>query len=249
MWNHACAVSVYGLCTLCAQAQTWDWQLSEPYDYTRVVDVMDIDPDNLSKDETAEIKARGTYLICYVSVGTQEKYREDRDAFPALVVGKTYGDWPNEKFLDIRQLDVLLPLMKARFQRCKDYGFDAIEPDNMDVYDNDSGFALTEADGLRYIRALADLAHSMGLQIGQKNVPDATLHLVDHLDFIITEACYDDGWCDEILPYAAQGKPVYAAEYTDTSVDFDAACEYAKINDISMILKDRDLTSFYKSCP
>ncbi|MEE9454906.1 MAG: endo alpha-1,4 polygalactosaminidase [Paracoccaceae bacterium] len=227
----------------------WDWQLSEPFDFTRNVAIMDTDPDSVSAAEIADLNARGTMTICYVSVGTLERYRRDVDAFPLEVVGRVYGDWPDEKFLDITRLDILLPLMQARFQRCKDMGFDAIEPDNMDVYDNDSGFSLTEADGLRYIKALAKIAHGMGLQIGQKNVPELTGQLVEVLDFIITEDCFIDGWCKEVSAYARAGKPVLAAEYTDTNVDWPTACAYGATNGYSMILKDRDLSAALETCP
>ncbi len=227
----------------------WDWQLGEPLNLSRDVQVLDVEPDAISPAQVAQMNARGVQMICYVSVGTIENYRDDVGDFPASVVGRTYGDWPDEKFLDVRQLDVLLPLMQARFQRCKDMGFDAIEPDNMDVYDNESGFALTRADGVRYIRALAELAHGMGLRIGQKNVPELTGDLVASLDFVITEDCFNDGWCDAVLPYARAGKDVLAAEYTDTGVDWGAACTYGAANDVHMILKNRDLSAALQTCP
>lgn len=225
----------------------WDWQLSDPVKAPAVA-VFDTDPDSVSKSQIARLKASGTYTICYVSVGTVEKYRDDVDAFPAQVVGKSYDDWPNEKFLDIRQLDVILPLMKARFQRCKAMGFDAVEPDNMDVYDNESGFPLTPKHGVRYIRALADMAHGMGLEIGQKNVPELTRQLINHMDFVITESCFQDGWCGDVAAYPKAGKPIFDAEYTDEPINWRKACKHAAALGISMILKDRDLHAGRQSC-
>ncbi len=225
----------------------WDWQLSEPVKPPKVV-VFDTDPDAVNPALIKRLRANGVYTICYVSVGTVENYRDDVGAFPAGVVGRTYGDWPDEKFLDIRQLDVILPIMKARFQRCKDMGFAAVEPDNMDVYDNDTGFGLNSIEGLIYIKALADMAHGMGLEIGQKNVPDLTGDLVRQMDFVITESCYQDGWCDEVAAYTRAGKPVFDAEYTDEPIDFAKACAVAKALNISMILKDRDLNAGGQSC-
>ncbi|MEO0912191.1 MAG: endo alpha-1,4 polygalactosaminidase [Pseudomonadota bacterium] len=227
---------------------SWDWQLSEPFALDRVVDVLDIDATSVRAADVAEIKARGTYLICYVSVGTVEAYRRDAGDFPGAVVGRVYADWPDEKFLDIRRLDVLMPLMEKRFRRCEEMGFDAIEPDNMDVYQNDSGFSLSKADTVAYVAALAEMAHGLGLEIGQKNVPELTEDLVGMLDFAIAEACFDDGWCGALRPYLEAGKPVYAAEYTDTPVNFDAACAEAARLGISMVLKDRDLTAAYRAC-
>jgi hypothetical protein len=232
-----------------SRGPSWDWQLTDPYDLNRDVAVMDLDPGNHTKADIAALNARGITTICYVSVGTLEDWREDVPTFPAGVIGRTYGDWPDERFLDIRQRDVLIPLMQARFERCKDMGFAAIEPDNQDVHSNDSGLPISEADTIAYLNALADVAHGMGLQIGQKNVSELTSDLINTMDFVVTEGCHVDGWCDDVLAYARAGKPIYAAEYTDSRVDFAEACAYGDANNVSFILKDRDLTAALQTCP
>ncbi len=229
-------------------ASSWDWQLSTPLNLRAGVQVYDLDPDSVTAAQIAALKARGTYTICYVSVGTVENYRSDKTAFPARVVGKVYGDWPDEKFLNIKALDVLLPLMKARFARCKALGFDAIEPDNMDVDENDSGFDITPQDVVRYVTALAGIAHAMGLEIGQKNVPALTPRLIRTLDFAVTESCWQDRWCDRIAAYITAGKPVFDAEYTDRPINFKKACKAAANMGISMILKPRDLGASRRAC-
>ena len=61
---------------------------------------------------------------------------------PELSVGKQQR-LAGRKWLDIRQLPVLEPIMTARFQMCQQKGFDAVEPDNMDGYENDTGFPIT----------------------------------------------------------------------------------------------------------
>ena len=221
--------------------ESWDWQLQGPYDFARTVDVIDLDPDEVSPAIIKSLKDRGITTIAYVSVGTVENYRDDAGDFPARVVGKTYDDWPDEKFLDIRDHDALLPIMRARFQRAKDMGFDAIEPDNMDVYINDSGFPISADATVSYVTELAGIAHGMDLLIGQKNVPDLAPRLVDIMDFMIAESCFADGWCDQTLVYIEHGKPVYDVEYTDTGVDWADACRYARRTGISMILHNRDL--------
>ncbi len=238
-----------GTIALAQGGPAWDWQLSEPFDFARNVAIMDTDPDSVTAAQIAALNARGVMTICYVSVGTLENYRTDVGAFPALVVGKVYDDWPDERFLNIERRDILLPLMQARFQHCKDMGFTAIEPDNMDVYTNDSGFDLGISATTRYVFALADIAHGMGLKIGQKNVPELTAYLAQKFDFVITEDCFSDGWCPQVAAYAAQGKPILAAEYTDTDVNWPAACAYGAANGYSMILKDRDLNAELQTCP
>ncbi|MBN8182925.1 endo alpha-1,4 polygalactosaminidase [Roseibium aggregatum] len=228
---------------------SWDWQLTEPVDLDRNVRVLDLHPDLVTPDDLAALRQKGIRTICYVSIGTLENTSEDFIAFPDDVLGKTYEDWPDERFLDIRRLDVLLPIMKSRFEACKNEGFDAIEPDNMDVHDNDSGFPITADDVVAYVARLAAIAHSLDLGIGQKNVPDLTADLINHMDFLIAESCFQDKWCDDVNAYVRAGKPIFDAEYTDRSIDFQEACEFAAQQNIAMILKNRDLTSPVQTCP
>lgn len=228
---------------------SWDWQLTEPVDLDRKVRVLDLHPDLVTPDDLAALRQKGVRTICYVSIGTLENTSEDFKVFPDDVLGKTYEDWPDERFLDIRRLDVLLPIMKSRFEACKNEGFDAIEPDNMDVHDNDSGFPITADDVVAYVARLATIAHSLELGIGQKNVPDLTADLINHMDFLIAESCFQDKWCDDVNAYVRAGKPIFDAEYTDRPIDFQDACEVAARQNIAMILKDRDLTSPVQTCP
>ncbi len=238
-----------GMSGAVAAGPSWDWQLSAPFQLSRALEIIGLDPDNHTRRDIAALAARGIMTVCYVSVGTVEEYRADAGVFPESVIGKVYDDWPDERFLDIRRRDLLLPIMRTRFEKCRAMGFAAVEPDNQDVHSNDSGFPVRRADTLAYLSELATMAHGMGLRIGQKNVPDLTEALVGRMDFVITEGCHDDGWCAEVLAYARAGKPVLAAEYTDTRVDFAAACAWGAIHGASFILKDRDLTRSLKTCP
>ncbi len=239
------ALPVYALET----GMAWDWQLQEPRNLDVRVEVLDLDPEATSSAEISAVKHRGIYTICYVSVGTVEDWREDASAFPKEVVGHDYTDWPGEAFLDIRALDVLLPIMTRRFENCRAKGFDAVEPDNMDVHINQTGFEIEPGDVIKYVKTLADIAHRLGLDIGQKNVPDLTLDLVDKFDFAITENCYSDGWCEKMDAYITKGKPVFAAEYDTPVSDYDEACRTAQNLGVSMIFKTYDLTSATVACP
>ena len=224
----------------------WDIQFTGPLALDRAVAVMDVDID--APEQIAALKARGVSVLCYVSVGTAEDWRADYSAFPEAVKGQEWSDWPGEYFLDIRRQDILLPLMEARFRACAAAGADAVDPDNQDQQWA-GAFPVSEADTVAYMQALAGIAHGMGLKIGQKNNPDTVPELVDTLDFIVTEGCFADGWCDEALPYAKAGKPVYAIEYTDTLVDFAAACTYGRDKGISFVLKDRALSgAVFEGC-
>ena len=55
--------------------------------------------------------------------------------------------------------------MTARFEMCKEKGFDAVEPDNMEGYANDTGFPLTAAEQLTYNEWVAEEVHSLGMAV------------------------------------------------------------------------------------
>lgn len=67
----------------------------------------------------AALKKNGKKIICYFSAGSYEKYRSDAKDFPAKVLGKVMDGWPDEKWLDVRQTDLLLPIMSKRMDRAK----------------------------------------------------------------------------------------------------------------------------------
>jgi hypothetical protein len=227
---------------------TWQWQIGDDDIDTSVkVDVYNVD---LYVDQSIidELHAKNRKVICYISVGSWENWRPDKDRFPPEVMGEDYEGWPGEKWLDIRQIDKLAPIMRARLDLCKAKGFDAIEPDNMEIYTNDTGFPLTYEDQLTYALWLADEAHQRGLAIGVKNAPNQVKDLVDHFDFAITEDAFYYGWAEDLLPFIEAGKPVFAAEYTDLDGDFTQTCHRANKLKFSVILKNRGLDAWVQTC-
>lgn len=212
-------------------------------------DVIDLDLFDASASDVATLKAKGAYLVCYINVGAFEDWRPDKNAFPAQAIGKRYDGWAGERWLDIRQIDALGPVLKRRFKLCKDKGFDAVEPDNLDGFETMSGFPLTRADQIRFNRWIAAEAHALDLGIGLKNVPDQLLELAGSFDWALLEDCFDQGWCAEYAPFRASGKAVFAVEYTDNGVDFGAFCAQMKTLGFSGLLKNRSLDQFEKRCP
>ena len=226
---------------------SWQWQLSGKLDLSSHVDVIDIDLD-VHQSVVDYFHEQGTKVICYINVGSWEDWRRDAIEFPSEVIGKDYQGWAGEKWLDISRIDLLAPIMRARFDECARKGFDAIEPDNMEVVGANTGFNITPEDQLRYAIWLADEAHSRGLAIGIKNTPNQVTELVDFYDFAITEDCFHYGWCEQMLPFIKAGKAVFAAEYTDLTEDFSLACEKSSQLGFSTILKRRNLGAWIEIC-
>lgn len=229
---------------------TWQWQLSEPPVDTSIdADVYDIDIFDNDASVIADLHAKGRRVIGYINVGSWEDWRPDKDQFPPEVLGADYEGWPGEKWLDIRRMDLLEPILRARLDICKAKGFDAVEPDNMEIYTNNTGFPISYDDQLKYALWLADEAHQRGLAIGIKNAADQVGDLLDHFDFAIIEDYFFHDWHEKMLPFIQAGKPVFAAEYDDTGVDFAAACKKARELGFSIIQKHRILTAYRVVCP
>jgi hypothetical protein len=232
---------------------SWQWQLTDlPVDQSFDVDVYDIDMFDNDAGTVASLHAQGRAFVCYISVGSWEEWRPDADQFPLEVIGNDYEGWPGEKWLDIRRIDLLASIMRARFDLCRDKGFDGIEPDNVDGYTNDTGFSLTYQDQLAYNVWLADEAHARGLSIGLKNNEAQVADLVSYFDWAMTEDCFVDEWCEEMSPFTDAGKAVFAAEYTDqltTNQFLNQVCPQAGALSLDAILKHRDLDAWRQGCP
>ena len=233
---------------------TFQWQLSDkPVDRTVEASVYDIDLFENDARVVSALHHSGRHVICYVDVGSYEDWHPDKARFLAqhAVIGKPYAGWQGEWWLDIRRLDILGPIMRSRLDLCKSKGFDAVEPDNIDGYTNDTGFPLHYQDQLRFNRWLADEAHQRRLSIGLKNDGDQASDLLQHFDWALTEDCFNQGWCDQIGPFIQAGKAVFAVEYDDaTSLrTFDQRyCPQARRVHLTLIFKHRGLDRWRRTC-
>ncbi|MMZ65925.1 hypothetical protein D1872_283710 [compost metagenome] len=67
--------------------------------------------------------------------------------------------------------------MRARLDLAVQKGCDGVEPDNMDGYDNNTGFTLSADDQLAYNKFIANEARKRGLSVGLKNDLDQIIEL------------------------------------------------------------------------
>ncbi|MFI1252349.1 endo alpha-1,4 polygalactosaminidase [Streptomyces netropsis] len=222
----------------------WQWQLDGRVDMSVDVPVYDIDGFENSAKTVEGLHARGRKVICYINAGAWEKFRPDQAAFPKELLGENNG-WAGERWLDIRRLDVLRPLMAARIDMCRKKGFDAVEPDLTEGYRNTTGFPLTAAHQLAFNRMLAELAHDRGLAVGLKNDLDQIPELVGDFDFAVNEECAQFGECDRLTPFVKRDKAVFHVEY---ALAPDAFCRDAERLGLSSMRKRLDLDSWRKPC-
>ncbi|AMQ01847.1 hypothetical protein AY601_5033 [Pedobacter cryoconitis] len=231
---------------------TFDWCLDDLKNSdTFTAEVVDVDAFTTTAQQVAALHAQGKKVIAYISAGTIEDDRPDINLLPKEVIGQVYPEWPKERWLDIRQREKLRPWLNSRIDRIISKGFDAIEPDNLDSYSNETGFDISINDTKLYCDFLIKLAHDKGLGIGQKNVPELSAEYSKKFDWVLTEDAFDQKWENDVKPYIAQNKPVFAVEYTDRtsqSTFTNTICPKAKNLKYSAILKKRELNKWVFTC-
>ncbi|GAB4528132.1 MAG: hypothetical protein Kow0063_04040 [Anaerolineae bacterium] len=188
---------------------------------------------------------RGVFVMCYLSAGSYEEWRPDAHLFPQEVLGKDMEGWPGEKWLDIRRIDLLAPIMEARLDLAVSKGCDGVDPDNVNGYSNDTGFPLTANDQERYNIFLAEAAHQRGLMVGLKNDLEQIPELVSHFDWVLNEECFSYGECESLLSFVQAGKPVFVIEYELEPSDF---CPQALQMNFNALRKNWELDAYRVDC-
>jgi hypothetical protein len=110
---------------------------------------------------------------------------------------------------------------------CAGKGFDAVEPDLLDGFANDTGFPITGAEQIAYNTMIAGLVHAAGMTVAQKGDADQAAELEPVFDWTLNEQCGQYDECDALSVYTAAGKAVWIVEYQGypkvCAVDFSVA--------------------------
>jgi hypothetical protein len=219
-----------------------------PPDLSVDADVYSVDLFETSQESIDQLHAAGKKVICYLNTGSWEEYRPDAGDFPTKVVGNDYEGWPGEKWLDIRHYADFALVMEKRFDLAMEKGCDGIDADNMQNFNEDTGFNISAADQLAYNRWLSQQAHQRGLAIGLKNDLEQAAELVEAFDWALIEDCQVYGWCSDMLPFTQTGKAVFQVEYSDNWASPEQFCGEALTHGYSALFKNRELDAWVSYC-
>lgn len=216
----------------------WQFQLQGKIDRSIPAGVFETDVYYTSRATVKALKRSGARVICYLNAGSWENFRPDRDRFPRRVLGKRYDGYPDERWLDVSRYPLFAPIIENRVRKCRSKGFDGVEFDNVNGWENPTGFSITRAEQLRYNRWLARLAHRHRLAAGLKNDGPQVPRLVEAFDFAVVEQCFQYDECGQYRPFIEKGKAVFSVEY---ELPVSAFCDRAVDLGFSSIAKDYDL--------
>ena len=107
-------------------------------------------------------------------------------------LGNVYYGYPQERWVDLRQLDALKPMLDARIAMCAQKGFDAVELDDIDSFEpaSTSGFNLTPGDAQNFLAWLDNEIHLNGMTVLWKNTGILSWWGRDYSDGAVVEECY-----------------------------------------------------------
>ncbi|KAL6406429.1 hypothetical protein AUP68_09223 [Ilyonectria robusta] len=216
------------------------------------LDVYDNDADTIEALQKA-----GKKVICYFSAGSWENWRDDKGDFKKADLGKVLDGWPNERWIDVRSNNVR-KIMRKRIKFAADKGCDAIDPDNVDGFQNDNGLDLTAEDAIDFVKFLSETASSYNMSTGLKNAVDIIADVLEHVHFSVNEQCVEYSECEAFAAFIKADKPVFHVEYPagapnkiSTSVMADI-CSHsgnaAGTKSFSTAIKKTNLDGWVKYC-
>ena len=218
--------------------KAWQFQIQGKVDTSIDAKVFEVDGFDVPKRTITKLHSQGKKAICYIDVGSWENYRSDKAEFPKSVIGKKYEGYPDERWLDIRRYKLFAKPIRQRIQMCADKGFDGLEPDNINGYQNPTGFPLTFKDQLKFNRWIAKETHKRGMSVALKNDGSQAKKLVNDFDYAVVEQCFQYNECGQYRPFIRAGKAVFSVEYETKNSKF---CGRAKKIKFAAIGKEYDL--------
>jgi hypothetical protein len=175
-------------------------------------DVWIIDLFDTPASTVAALHGFGKRVVAYFSAGTFEDWRPDASQFSKDDLGRKMDDWEGEKWLQTNSAAVR-NIMRARLELARSKGFDGVDPDNIDAYDNKNGLKLKKADAIDYVLFLAQEAHARGLSVGLKNGADIVPKVIDHVEFCVQEQALEFDDVEAFDLFIKRSKPVFHVEY------------------------------------
>ncbi len=225
---------------------TWQIQLEGPVDTSVDAELYIIDLD-APPPTFDELEAAGRTVVCFFSAGSLEPWRTDADALPPGAVGEPLADYPEERWLDIRD-PAVATVMADRIDLAAARGCDGVLPANIDGFLLATGFPLTLDDQLDFNRLLSAAAHQAGLSIGLAGGDTALAEaLVTDYDWAFAVNCVASG-CSHFASFMAASQPVFVVEYGDAGLT-DTICPRASELGLNAIVKSPELDAARVACP
>lgn len=192
--------------------------------------VYDIDGIDNPASTVSALHALGDKVVCYIETGDIGNYysaSEEGLSSTYFAQLQSAGDLGNQQqgypeyYLNINAPSTLTIIEAMISQQCAAKGFDAVETDNDETWQYDTGFSISETQDESYMAAIANYTHSLGMawflknpdDVGDPSFSDAMYPLADA---VITEQCNQYQTCADLGDFIGH-KAIFNAEYVPTT--------------------------------
>ncbi|KAL5365887.1 hypothetical protein BJX96DRAFT_159945 [Aspergillus floccosus] len=103
----------------------------------------------------------GFKLIHYISAGSYESWR-DGGEYEGSHLGQVLNSWPDIRWADARSGNIQSILI-SRLDKAQCIGCNGVDPNNVNDFENESAFLLTQQDSIIVVSCLAHESHSGGI--------------------------------------------------------------------------------------
>ena len=180
-----------------------------------------LDPFNENKITAAHIrtlKSKNNDCSAYISIGTGEDWRDDFNELKPWLSKRAWGQWEGEYFVS-DPVPAVIEVMKKRIDLIAALGFDWVEFDNMDWFQDDKNMRkyklkLSRNEGLDYIEELRSYASGLGLRCMAKNMREGA----EAFDGVTWESARKNkNWWnpDDLKAFLDERKPVIIFHYDE----------------------------------
>lgn len=229
-----------------APGVTWQAQLSGSVDSTLDVELFYLDADFASPSMLSTLRASGRIVLCYVSAGTFEPWREDANAFPESALGEPLLDYPREQWIDFRDSRVK-DILRARLDGMSRAGCDGVYPSTLEAHREASGFDLGRSDVVAYARWLAGEIHARGMSAGLSVSAELVPDVENAYDWALAIDCLAGSGCAPWVPVRQSGRAVLLVEFGGEG-DAPRICTAAKSLGFDAIVKRPAFDAFRVGC-
>jgi hypothetical protein len=226
---------------------SWQVQLTGTLDTTVDASLYEVDAFDAPAATIDRLHADGRRVICFLSVGTDEPWRDDAMMFPPAAVGNPLARFPNERWLDTRDATVRA-LMATRLDGAAAKGCEGVDLSNLSPDGADTGFPLTQADVLGFAGVMANEAHRRGLGAGLGGGTAIATDAVATFDWALSEGCVAAGTCADFSAFLGASKVVLDVEF-GAAADVGTICPAARSAGLDAIIKTPAYDAFRVPCP
>ncbi len=230
-----------------AAGASWQVQLTGTLDTTVDASLYEVDAFDAPAATIDRLHAAGRHVICFVSVGTDESWRDDAMMFPPATVGNPLARFPNERWLDTRDATVRA-LMATRLDGAAAKRCDGVDLSNISPDGADTGFPLTQADVVGFASVMASEAHRRGLGAGLGGGTAIATDAVGSFEWALSEGCVAAGSCANFAAFFAASKVVLGVEF-GAAADVATICPAARSAGVDAIIKTPAYDAFRVPCP